>query len=755
MIRNIFILILFLFSKDSIGQLFVARDTICVIENNYVLKMPWANGINYSNISSTDLNYDGKKDLVVYDRLNNFGAGRFRCFINNGSSGQTKYLSAPELSYYFPQVYGWAILLDYNCDAKEDLFCYTSLGIMVYKNVSSPANPVQFVIADTLLESNYNPGGNPTYGNIFASSVGVPGISDIDNDGDLDILTFSPGGSLIEYHKNIRVESNLSCEALKFEYSDNCWGKISEGACSTDLNSNFCNSQKPNISQPIYLNNKIYHAGSCLTCIDSDGDGDKDLILGDISCNTSQYLHNTGTINNALFSDTTKLYPNYPNKNNTTQIKLNNYPCTYYLDVDGDNKKDLIATPNSPASENFKSVWFYKNTSTTNTVNFQFIKNNFLQDEMIEVGQNSFPVLIDYNADGLKDLIIGTHGYYLNSQQNPLSARLTLYQNIGTLAQPVYSLITRDYAGLSSYSFINQIMPTVGDVDNDNDVDICFGTSSGQIHWLENTAGANNLCNFSILHNNSFSITTISSSAAPQLFDLDKDGKLDLIIGTKNGKLSFYKNISPVSSSPSFSLLSSFLGNVDVKNNPNVYGIDGYAVPYFYNEGAITKLLVGSVGGTIYYYSLPNNINSNFNFIRSDVNFLNEGGQSAICFDDVNNDNLRDLFIGNASGGLSFYSSKSPLVIIKEFTFDQLLKNMSVFPNPVNELINININDLEFDEGHLIINDMLGQTVLIQNNLINNQTISLNHLAPGIYFIKTTIKIKSQVVEVTKKIIKN
>ena len=176
MIRNIFILILFLFSKDSIGQLFVARDTICVIENNYVLKMPWANGINYSNISSTDLNYDGKKDLVVYDRLNNFGAGRFRCFINNGSSGQTKYLSAPELSYYFPQVYGWAILLDYNCDAKEDLFCYTSLGIMVYKNVSSPANPVQFVIADTLLESNYNPGGNPTYGNIFASSVGVPGI---------------------------------------------------------------------------------------------------------------------------------------------------------------------------------------------------------------------------------------------------------------------------------------------------------------------------------------------------------------------------------------------------------------------------------------------------------------------------------------------------------------------------------------------------------------------------------------------------
>jgi FG-GAP-like repeat len=210
------------------------------------------------------------------------------------------------------------------------------------------------------------------------------------------------------------------------------------------------------------------------------------------------------------------------------------------VDVNGDSKKDLIATPNALGGENFKSVWLYKNTSLTNTVNFQFVQDNFLQDEMIDVGQNSFPIVFDYNADGKTDLLIGNYGYYGNGV---LNARLTLYQNIGSAAVPSYSLITRDYAGLSTRTLsnslpLNNAMPTAGDIDNDGDVDICIGTSSGQIHWLENTAGAGNVCNFSVFKENPFSFTTGSSAAAPQLFDLDADGKLDLLIGTKNGRIS-------------------------------------------------------------------------------------------------------------------------------------------------------------------------------------------------------------------------
>ena len=76
-----------LLTKITVAQLLVARDTITVIENNYVLKMPWANGINSSNVSNMDLNYDGKKDIVVFDKVKQFAVGRFRCFINVGNVG--------------------------------------------------------------------------------------------------------------------------------------------------------------------------------------------------------------------------------------------------------------------------------------------------------------------------------------------------------------------------------------------------------------------------------------------------------------------------------------------------------------------------------------------------------------------------------------------------------------------------------------------------------------------------------------------
>lgn len=160
------------------GQLLVARDTITVIESNKVLKMPWANGINFANVSNIDFDLDGKKDLVVFDRLNQYGTGRFRCFVNVGNAGETKYREDSYYSYLFPETAYWAVLKDFNCDGKEDLFCSTSAGIKVYKNISTPGN-FGFSLFKSLLFSNYNPGGPPSISNLYASSSGVPGIGSI------------------------------------------------------------------------------------------------------------------------------------------------------------------------------------------------------------------------------------------------------------------------------------------------------------------------------------------------------------------------------------------------------------------------------------------------------------------------------------------------------------------------------------------------------------------------------------------------
>src|SRR5690606_550227 len=107
-----------------------------------------------------------------------------------------------------------------------------------------------------------------------------------------------------------------------------------------------------------------------------------------------------------------------------------------------------------------------------------------------------------------------------------------------------------------------------------------------------------------------FSFTTISSGAIPQLFDLDADGKLDLLIGMQNGNIAFYKNTGTLTPqnvlAPSFSLVTNTLGNIDTKADPLIYGYEGDAAPFFYNDNGI-KLLLGSITGALAYYSVPAN----------------------------------------------------------------------------------------------------------------------------------------------------
>ncbi len=744
--RIFYSIILFLFIlTNCFAQLPIGRDTLTVIENGNTYSLAWAGGINSSNVSNIDLNFDGIKDVVVFDKGNQFGTGKFRCFIKTGNAGQATYSLNASLSNNFPTIKDWAILLDYNNDNKEDIFCSTSAGIMVYKNVSA-ANTLSFQLEKSLLYSNYNPGGVPQLSNLYASGIGVPAIADVDKDGDLDVLSFTSGGFELHYHKNMSKELFGSADSLsKFDMVDGCWGKMTENNCTVTFSQ--CALMKTFYAEPLTINKTNLHAGLCLTCIDLETDGDEDLIMGDISCSVMQLVKNTGTPTLAIITDSTKLFPSA-----AQQIKMNSFPCVYLADIDGDSKKDLLATPNAFGSENFNSVWYYKNISTTNTLSFNLIKKNQFQDEMIDVGQNSYPILFDYNADGKKDLLVGNFNYY-----NPTfnQSRLTLFQNVGTLAQPAFSLITRDYAALVSYSF-NCVMPTAGDIDNDGDVDLIVGTSNGVIHWLKNTAGAGNVCNFSQVAVNAFSFTTLSAIASPNLFDVNNDGKLDIIIGTKNGRIAYYQNIG-TPTSPSFTLVTNTFGNVNVQGAITEFGTDGFASPFIYKDGSVTKLLVGNVAGRVFEYLLPNSYTANatFTLINNNVNSIFEGGQSTLCYEDINNDNIRDLFVGNCSGGLAYYSSKAPNVSVKENSNLEKL-DVNLFPNPVKNNFTIDVKNYGNVELKIIIHNALGEQIS-NEKIINGLTkISMANYQDGIYFVSIYFSdSKNNNLIGVKKVIKN
>ncbi len=113
-------------------------------ENRGYFPYPWAGGMNSCQFGEMDLNMDGKKDLVVFDRMGN----RLMTFLNQGSPGNISYTWAPEYQAYFPEISDWIILKDYNGDGKEDIFTYSPgyAGMKVYKNVSSGSPEFQLVV---------------------------------------------------------------------------------------------------------------------------------------------------------------------------------------------------------------------------------------------------------------------------------------------------------------------------------------------------------------------------------------------------------------------------------------------------------------------------------------------------------------------------------------------------------------------------------------------------------------------------------
>jgi len=667
----------------------------------------------------------------------------------------------PEYATKLPELHDWVITADYNCDGKEDLFTFSSGGIRVYKNISDTA--LKFKLVTDMLKSFYY----TSYIGILVTSVDYPAIADIDGDGDLDILTFFGLGSYVEYHKNLSMERFGNCDSLDYRLTDHCWGKFkeSEGGNQITLNAvcpykalsiETINNLQVDLPFLSYNQEKTEgeprHTGSTMLAIDLNKDGVKDLILGDVDYPNLIALTHGGSRDSAFMTAVDTAFPS-----NSRPVKLFSFPSASFLDLDNDGVNELLVSPFDPnfyISENAKSVWMYKNTGSNSDPVFEFHTDRFLQGEMLDFGSISYPVLYDFDGDGLLDLFIGNYGFYDSSWyyqavlHSSFTARIAYFKNEGNATSPMFRKITDDLAGISNLHR-QAVFPAFGDINSDGKPELIIGNSDSTLIYFENKGFIGDVpefgppqYNYQHIHGDVF--------ITPQLFDLNKDGLLDLILGGRNGKLAYFRN-NGTASLPVFQLETDTLGGVNVTNYNISY--DGFSTPFFFRDNSwTTHLVAGSEEGKIYNFTqIDDNLGGKFKesdslfyLIGSEPNTFTDGWRSTATLGHLSSSNLFDLITGNFSGGLRYFSGTITPGILEGKSENPML--IKVYPNPADDFVTAEIQPVvgslpAGQAGRLLgfekikILDLFGRNI-IELPFHDRITISVSKLPAGVYHIR-------------------
>jgi hypothetical protein len=726
------VLLLF-FANAGFSQITGRLAVEFIIDGN-TLANPLTGGLNAPQLSEVDLDEDGLMDLYIFDRIGN----RHLTFLNSGESSGNIYTYAPEFEANFPSVNGWLLLRDYDGDGIMDIFAYSDQivsGVIVFKGFYEDGK-INFIRInfDELLNMIFVPIPSGGSTQLYISEIDVPAIDDIDCDGDLDIMTFSVGGGYIDWYKNVSVESGFGMDSLHYELETNCWGGIFESGISNELNL----AAVPGDCFEGFWDGEIVderHAGSTLLTFDRDGDGDKELALGDISFTNLILLDNGGDCEEAWFNDQES---NFPAEDVAVDMPI--FPAGFYLDVDNDGLKDLLVSPNSTtASEDFNALWFYKNTGSTSLPNFDLQQKNFLIDQMVDFGSGAQPAFVDYNADGLLDLVVGNYSYFVPfGERDP---RLFLFLNTGTAEDPEFTLEDDDFLGMSQYAQSSyNFAPTFGDLDGDGDKDIIIGEQFGQLFYGENTAGPGNPISITGVTYNYLEIN-VGQASVPQVVDLNRDGLKDLVIGEKNGNVNYFVNTGTTTSpafesDPSVAPNNFFLGGIDTR----IPGYStGHSAPFIIDsETEGFKIYTGSEIGRIEVYSgIDGNLDGTFVAETENFGALAEGIRTHLVMEDLNNDGLLEVILGNFAGGLEIFGTDIPKYVNVATENPNVLTGLRVFPNPANDKINLLLdNEQDFTEKSITIYDKLGRQCFNTDWDSNAIDLNVSNFASGVYFIE-------------------
>ncbi len=256
---------------------------------------------------------------------------------------------------------------------------------------------------------------------------------------------------------------------------------------------------------------------------DIDGDGLLDMLIGMSNGQISH--HEQISAGSGIFTYITDDF---------NSIDIGAYSAPAIVDLDGDGLLDLLIGKNTGEITHYEQ-------SSDRSASFTWRTGSF---NSIDVGARSTPAFTDLDNDGLLDLLVGESDGTLNHyEQN--AAQST-----------AFTLVTSNYSGLRVdwYS-----APCLGDLDNDNILDLLPGNISGVIHHFEKTGSDPNPF---VEVTSDFESIDVGEYSTPALTDLDGDGKINMVTGEDEGIINFWEassaelNLSAVTTATASSITS-------------------------------------------------------------------------------------------------------------------------------------------------------------------------------------------------------
>ena len=221
------------------------------------------------------------------------------------------------------------------------------------------------------------------------------------------------------------------------------------------------------------------------------------------------------------------------NANSTPTIKLT------FADFDNDKDLDLVVGEGSTWN-----LRYFENTG--NKDNPVYTEKSGTENPFTGFNEKNYtgPVAVDLNNDNLMDLVF-------TETNSPGDQQIIFLKNVGTVTSPKFEKQNDTLNPFNGIETDSWSAITLADLDNDNKPDLVTIRDSKPVYY-KNT-GTNNTPAFTEAtgDNNPFQSITDAQFNTPYPADVNNDGLIDMIAGSRNGNIVYLKNTG-TTESPEF-----------------------------------------------------------------------------------------------------------------------------------------------------------------------------------------------------------